>query len=83
MRWVRAATGSVPQSLANPCPSREAVLPNIQEGQPANFRSFLPDILSATAAEEFVAVTTLPVQLGAIEYNGAGTLAAFNTALLD
>lgn len=42
---------------------------------------FLPDILSATAEKGFGAV--VPMQLGAVEYNVAGTLAAFNPALLD
>lgn len=83
---VRAAPGSVPPHLANPHPPQKDLLPNVQKGQSANFCLFLPNILSATAEKDFgaaVFVTTLPMQLGAVEYSAAGTLAALNTALLE
>lgn len=75
-------------SLVNPHPPGGGVLPNVQirKGQSAYFCLFLPDVLSAAAEKGFgavVFVTTLPMQLGAVEYNMAGTSAAFNTALLD
>lgn len=48
--------------------------------------AYSQNTLSATAKKDFgaaVFVTTLPMQLGAVDYSAAGTLAALNTALLE